>query len=84
MSGAILILVGGCLAIAGLAIAGSGRKETVRVGNTGFSLFGSVTQTFRSVGMAINGERPRTARDWIGWGLSACGLIVGLVGLVSS
>ena len=82
MSGTILLLVGGGLVLVGLAIAGGGRKQTVRIGNTGFSVFGRVTQTFHSVGTAINGERPRTARDWIGWGLSAAGLIVGLVGLV--
>lgn len=81
MSGTGLVFAGAGLIILGLAVAGGGRREAVHVGNTGVSVFGSVTQTFRSVGMAIRGERQRTARDWVGWGLSASGLIVGLVGL---
>lgn len=84
MSGTVLIFAGAGLIILGLAVAGGGRGETVRVGNTGVSVFGSVTQTFRSVGMAIRGERQRTARDWLGWGLSGAGLIVGLIGLFGS
>lgn len=82
MSALVFLLMGGGLFIVGLAIAGGGRKETARVGNTGFSVFGSVKQTFSGIGMSINGERQRTARDWIGWGLSACGLVIGLIGLL--
>lgn len=84
MSGTTLIFIGAGLIIVGLAIAGGGRNETVRVGNTGVSVFGSVTQTFRSVGMTIRGERQGTARDWIGWGLSGAGLVVSLIGLFGS
>lgn len=82
MSNALLLLiVGGMLVVAGVLTSGGGRGGSIGIGNTGFSVFGSVTQTVRSVGLAIQGERERTARDWIGWGLSAAGLIVGLLGL---
>lgn len=84
MSGTTLIFAGLGLVIVGLAIAGGGRNETARVGNTAVSVFGSVTQTFRSVGMAISGEQQRTTRDWVGWGLSGAGLVVGLIGLLAS
>ncbi len=79
---ALMLIVGGILVVIGVLMSGGGRDASTRVGNTGFSVFGAVTQTFHSVGMAINGKRERTARDWIGWGLSASGLVVGLVGVL--
>lgn len=82
---ALLLIVGGVLVVVGVLVSGGGRDDaSTRVGNTGFSVFGSVTQTFHSVGMAIEGKRERTARDWIGWGLSASGLAVGLFGVLGT
>jgi uncharacterized membrane protein YoaK (UPF0700 family) len=80
----VLIVVGMFLIIAGLAIAGGGKKSNIRVGNVGVTVFGSVTQTFQSIGMAINGKREKTRRDWIGWSISGLGLIVGLIGFLNS
>ena len=80
----VLIVVGAVLIIAGLAIAGGGKESNIRVGNFAVTLFGSVTQTFRSIGMAINGKREKTRRDWIGWSISGLGLIVGLIGFLNS
>ncbi len=76
-----LVALGVALLVAGVLISGSGRDNSTRIGNTGFSVFGSVKQSFHSVGMAINGERQWTAGDWIGWSLSGAGLVVGLFGL---
>lgn len=76
-----LVALGVALILAGVLISGSGRDNSTRIGNTGFSVFGSVKQSFHSVGMAINGERQRTTRDWIGWSLSGAGLLVTLFGL---
>lgn len=81
---ALMLILGGGLVLLGVLISGGGRDPSTRVGNTGFSVFGSVTQSFHSVGMAINGERERTARDWIGWGFSASGLVVGLYGVFAT
>ena len=84
MSGSVLIVVGVILLVTGFAVAGGGQRSNVRVGNKGFSIFGSVRQSFLSIGMAINGERQKSARDWIGWTLSIFGIVIGVVGLVMS
>jgi hypothetical protein len=76
---ALLLIVGGILVVVGVLMSGGGRDASTRVGNIGFSVFGSVKQTVHNVGMAINGKRERTPRDWIGWSISATGLVVSLI-----
>lgn len=81
----LLLLIGGSLVVVGVLISGGGNKSGApRVGNTGFSVFGSVKQSFQSVGLTIKGEREGKPRDWVGWGLTACGLVISLLGLINS
>ena len=84
MSGSTLIVSGVTLFITGFVVAGSGQKSSVRIGNTGLSVFGSIRQTFHNAGMAINGDRQKTPRDWIGWSLSLIGIGISVVGIVMS
>lgn len=78
VSNALLVLIGVGLVLVGVLISGSGRDSSARIGNTGFSVFGSVKQSFHSVGLAISGERQKSARDLIGWSISGAGLLVSL------
>ena len=76
-----LIVSGLFLLFVGFAVSGGDRRRTT-FGNSAFTLFGSVSQTFHNTGLAIRGEREKTPRDWIGWGLSAIGIVLGVVGLI--
>jgi uncharacterized membrane protein YoaK (UPF0700 family) len=78
----LLFIIGVVLFFVGIAVSGSGQSGGVKVGNTAFSLIGSIRQTFQSTGLAITGERAKTPRDWIGWTLSGIGLVLGVIGLL--
>ncbi len=88
VGGIHLLAIGGLLFSAGIFLGRRGdhrrrmNSQDVRNTQVAFNAFGSVMQSLASRHRSDRGDRNRTSRDLVGWGLSATGLVVGLIGLV--
>jgi secreted protein with Ig-like and vWFA domain len=75
-----MIVLGIGLFLLGLALSGENRDQFVS--NQAVSIFGSIRQSIRNATLTGRGKRDKTRRDWIGWSISAAGLLMTLYGLL--